>query len=211
MREEGLEAGLSSRSRAKRFGNGPTFAIETLHDVVAGVLVGVLAGVGSFVLMRSLSWATSLRLANGWAVVAAPVGRVRVGDDQPQSRWYGDERNEFCSRRDLRSARRGSTVAYDRVDVGGSNRHAAIRWLRHALTSVAASFVGDAAARGLGLKHESYAHVAMAQSAHVWLSVVLVGVSSGLCAVVFIEGNHGLRGLMVRYVKTSGGRLAIGG
>lgn len=79
MREEGLEAGLSSRSRAKRFGNGPTFAIETLHDVVAGVLVGVLAGVGSFVLMRSLSWATSLRLANGWLLWLLPLAGFVLG------------------------------------------------------------------------------------------------------------------------------------
>jgi H+/Cl- antiporter ClcA len=82
---------------------------------------------------------------------------------------------------------------------------------RHALTSVVASFVGDFVARQLGLRHSSYARFVMSYSIRGWFSVILVGVCAGLCAMAFIEANHGLRRLLAQYVLQPGVRLAIGG
>jgi H+/Cl- antiporter ClcA len=82
---------------------------------------------------------------------------------------------------------------------------------RHALTSIVASFVGDFVARQLGLRHELYARFVMTHNVRVWGSVVLVGICAGLCAFVFIEGNHGSRRLLASYVREPGLRLAIGG
>jgi H+/Cl- antiporter ClcA len=48
-------------------------------DVFAGVLVGVTAGVGSFVFLRSLSWATSQRMHSPWMLWFLPVAGFVLG------------------------------------------------------------------------------------------------------------------------------------
>ncbi len=48
-------------------------------DALIGALVGVLSGIGSAVFLRSLTWATRMRAANGWVVWLLPLAGLFVG------------------------------------------------------------------------------------------------------------------------------------
>jgi H+/Cl- antiporter ClcA len=250
-------------------------------DVFAGVLVGVAAGVGSFVFLRSLSWATSQRLHSPWLLWILPVAGFVLGainarvsgnairgtnlvlNDAHDASGSESVEGEAPPLRMTFLALIGATVTHLFGGSGGregaavqiaagltapirrvfpslSRRRLAIAALaggfgsvfgvpfagavfglevqvawrlrfRHAVASVVASFVGDFVARRLGLRHDSYAHFVMTHTPLVWGSILLVGSCSGLCALVFVEANHGLRRLLARYVREPGLRLAIGG
>jgi H+/Cl- antiporter ClcA len=47
--------------------------------VALGVVVGVLAGAGSFAFLRSLTWATQTRTSNGWLLWLLPVAGYMIG------------------------------------------------------------------------------------------------------------------------------------
>lgn len=279
MRDEGSETSLSSstdsaQSRSNRFRVDWSVA-DALRDIVAGVLVGMFAGIGSFVFLRSLSWATDQRLANRWLLWLLPLAGFVLGTVNQRLAGSATRGTDFVlddihepagdgpPLRMSPLALIGATVTHLFGGSGGregaavqiaagfsavlrkafpsmSRRRLALAaasggfgsvfgvpfagavfglefqvcWrvrLRHALTSVTASFVGDIVARALGLKHEHYAHVAMEQSVRAWLSVLLLALCSGLCALAFIEANHLLKGVMARYVTMPGVRLAAGG
>jgi H+/Cl- antiporter ClcA len=256
---------------------------DAADDVVAGCLVGILAGLGSFVFLESLSWATSQRLRTGWLLWLLPVAGFVLGtvnariagvaargtnlvlDNIAQTNAPSPSPSPPPSPplRMTFLALIGSTVTHLFGGSGGregaavqiaagltaplrslapslSKRRLAIgavaggfgsvfgvpfagavfglevqvAWrlrFRHALTAITASFVGDVVARGLGLRHGHYAHVVVTHTARVWISILVVGVTAGLCATVFIEANHGLKRLLATYVPLPGLRLAIGG
>ncbi len=248
---------------------------DIVADVVAGGVVGVLAGIGSFVFLRSLTWATTQRLEHGWLLWFLPLAGLVLGTvnhriggsatrgtnlvldeifepagDAPPFRMttlamvgatithlFGGSggregaavqiaagltaplRRAFPSmsrRRLALAAMSGGFGSVFGVPFAGAvfGLEVQVLWrirLRHVVTAIVASFVGDRVTRGLGLRHDSYAHFVMRHTPRVWLGVVLVGVCSGLCAALFIEANHGLKYLMVRYVRIPGVRLAIGG
>lgn len=52
---------------------------DIVADMVAGGVVGVLAGVGSFVFLRSLTWATAQRVEHGWLLWSLPVAGLVLG------------------------------------------------------------------------------------------------------------------------------------
>jgi H+/Cl- antiporter ClcA len=258
---------------------------DAADDVVAGCLVGIVAGLGSFVFLESLSWATSQRLRAGWLLWLLPVAGFVLGtvnariagvaargtnlvldniaETDAPSHSPSPSPSPSPPLRMTFLALIGSTITHLFGGSGGregaavqiaagltaplrslapslSKRRLAIgavaggfgsvfgvpfagavfglevqvAWrlrFRHALTAVSASFVGDAVARGLGLQHGHYAHVVITHTARVWISILVVGLTAGLCAAVFIEANHGLKRLLAAYVPLPGLRLAIGG
>jgi H+/Cl- antiporter ClcA len=52
---------------------------EWLVDGVVGSLVGVVSGVGSATFLHSLTWATRMRMVNGWVVWLLPLAGLIVG------------------------------------------------------------------------------------------------------------------------------------
>jgi H+/Cl- antiporter ClcA len=265
-----------NRSVTIRFADS---ASEVVGDVVAGALVGVAAGIGSFVFLGSLTWATSQRLGSPWLLWLLPIAglvlgtvaaRVSGNATRGTNLVLDDAHDAHDAHGDAGPPLRmtflaliGATVTHLFGGSGGregaavqiaagltapmrrafpslSRRRLAIAALaggfgsvfgvpfagavfglevqvawrlrfRHALTSVAASFGGDFVARRLGLRHDSYARFTMTHTPRVWGSILLIGISAGLCAMLFVEANHGLKRLLARYVREPGLRLAIGG
>jgi H+/Cl- antiporter ClcA len=246
-----------NRSVTIRFADS---ASEVVGDVVAGALVGVAAGIGSFVFLGSLTWATSQRLGSPWLLWLLPIAglvlgtvaaRVSGNATRGTNLVLDDAHDAHDAHGDAGPPLRmtflaliGATVTHLFGGSGGregaavqiaagltapmrrafpslSRRRLAIAALaggfgsvfgvpfagavfglevqvawrlrfRHALTSVAASFT-------------------MTHTPRVWGSILLIGISAGLCAMLFVEANHGLKRLLARYVREPGLRLAIGG
>lgn len=58
----------------------PPRGIErVVRDLMLGAVVGVLSGVGSYVFLRSLSWATDTRTEHGWLLFLLPFAGFVVG------------------------------------------------------------------------------------------------------------------------------------
>lgn len=76
----------------------------------------------------------------------------------------------------------------------------------------AASFVGDAVVRGLGVEHTHYPHVPkFSWNPSLAWKVILFGVIAGLIAMVFVKLTHLIKDVMKKYVAWYPARPVIGG